>query len=186
MPKPLTDQEKRKQISVRGLAGVENVSELKTNFNRHLHFTLVKDRNVATKRDYYFALAHTVRDHLVGRWIRTQQHYYETDPKVSEVKCGSSKASNPMRQLQSAARTPHCQCLGTRGRGRLYRVHCVTLANELISTGMPARHFIIRQLLNVFNTIGLGFSFLLVEEGLGTDFCDDSWMQCAMGFKACA
>uniref|UniRef100_A0AAY4C0D0 Alpha-1,4 glucan phosphorylase n=1 Tax=Denticeps clupeoides TaxID=299321 RepID=A0AAY4C0D0_9TELE len=81
MPKPLTDQEKRKQISVRGLAGVENVADLKTNFNRHLHFTLVKDRNVATRRDYYFALAHTVRDHLVGRWIRTQQHYYEKDPK---------------------------------------------------------------------------------------------------------
>lgn len=83
MAKPLTDQEKRKQISVRGLAGVENVSDLKTNFNRHLHFTLVKDRNVATKRDYFFALANTVRDHLVGRWIRTQQHYYEKDPKVS-------------------------------------------------------------------------------------------------------
>ncbi|KAJ8008122.1 hypothetical protein DPEC_G00101480 [Dallia pectoralis] len=81
MPKPLTDQEKRKQISVRGLAGVENVTDLKTNFNRHLHFTLVKDRNVATQRDYYFALANTVRDHLVGRWIRTQQHYYEKDPK---------------------------------------------------------------------------------------------------------
>uniref|UniRef100_A0A4W6E952 Alpha-1,4 glucan phosphorylase n=1 Tax=Lates calcarifer TaxID=8187 RepID=A0A4W6E952_LATCA len=83
MAKPLTDQDKRKQISVRGLAGVENVADLKTNFNRHLHFTLVKDRNVATKRDYYFALANTVRDHLVGRWIRTQQHYYEKDPKVS-------------------------------------------------------------------------------------------------------
>lgn len=83
MAKPLTDQDKRKQISVRGLAGVENVGDLKTNFNRHLHFTLVKDRNVATKRDYYFALANTVRDYLVGRWIRTQQHYYEKDPKVS-------------------------------------------------------------------------------------------------------
>lgn len=82
MSRPLSDQDKRKQISVRGLAGVENVSELKKNFNRHLHFTLVKDRNVATPRDYYFALAHTVRDHLVGRWIRTQQHYYEKDPKV--------------------------------------------------------------------------------------------------------
>ncbi|KAG8522723.1 Glycogen phosphorylase, muscle form, partial [Galemys pyrenaicus] len=81
MSRPLSDQDKRKQISVRGLAGVENVSELKKNFNRHLHFTLVKDRNVATPRDYYFALAHTVRDHLVGRWIRTQQHYYEKDPK---------------------------------------------------------------------------------------------------------
>lgn len=82
MATPLTDQEKRKQISIRGIAGVENVAELKKGFNRHLHFTLVKDRNVATPRDYYFALAHTVRDHLVGRWIRTQQFYYEADPKV--------------------------------------------------------------------------------------------------------
>ncbi|XP_056401964.1 glycogen phosphorylase, liver form isoform X1 [Hyla sarda] len=81
MSKPLTDQEKRKQISIRGIVGVENVAELKKGFNRHLHFTLVKDRNVSTTRDYYFALAHTVRDHLVGRWIRTQQYYYEKDPK---------------------------------------------------------------------------------------------------------
>lgn len=81
MSKPLSDHDKRKQISVRGLAGAEDVNALKKNFNRHLHFTLVKDRNVSNPRDYYFALAHTVRDHLVGRWIRTQQHYYEHDPK---------------------------------------------------------------------------------------------------------
>uniref|UniRef100_A0A8D3BXR1 Alpha-1,4 glucan phosphorylase n=1 Tax=Scophthalmus maximus TaxID=52904 RepID=A0A8D3BXR1_SCOMX len=81
MATPLTDQEKRKQISIRGIVGVENVAELKKGFNRHLHFTLVKDRNIANPRDYYFALAHTVRDHLVGRWIRTQQFYYEADPK---------------------------------------------------------------------------------------------------------
>ncbi|ELK36540.1 Glycogen phosphorylase, brain form [Myotis davidii] len=81
MAKPLTDSEKRKQISVRGIAGLGDVAEVRKSFNRHLHFTLVKDRNVATPRDYYFALAHTVRDHLVGRWIRTQQHYYERDPK---------------------------------------------------------------------------------------------------------
>ncbi|XP_046379399.1 glycogen phosphorylase, muscle form-like [Haliotis rufescens] len=78
---PKTDQDKRKQISIRGIAPVENVSNVKSTFNRHLHYTLVKDRNVATPRDYYFALAHTVRDHLVGRWIRTQQYYYEMDPK---------------------------------------------------------------------------------------------------------
>lgn len=83
MAKPLTDSERQKQISVRGLAGLGDVAEVRKSFNRHLHFTLVKDRNVATPRDYFFALAHTVRDHLVGRWIRTQQHYYERDPKVS-------------------------------------------------------------------------------------------------------
>lgn len=71
----------RKQISVRGIAQSENVTDIKQSFNRHLHCTLVKDRNVATKRDYYTALAHTVRDHLVSRWIRTQQSYYEKNPK---------------------------------------------------------------------------------------------------------
>nr|ASZ80181.1 glycogen phosphorylase [Harmonia axyridis] len=81
MSKPQSDFEKRKQISVRGIAEVEDVTAIKKTFNRHLHYTLVKDRNVATPRDYYFALAHTVRDHLVSRWIRTQQYYYEKDPK---------------------------------------------------------------------------------------------------------
>ena len=77
-----SDADKRKQISVRGIAQVENVANVKKSFNRHLHYTLVKDRNVATVRDYFFALAHTVKDHLVSRWIRTQQYYYEKDPKV--------------------------------------------------------------------------------------------------------
>ncbi|KAJ1519591.1 hypothetical protein ONE63_004866 [Megalurothrips usitatus] len=81
MSAPKTDIEKRKQISVRGIAQVENVTNVKKTFNRHLHYTLVKDRNVATPRDYYFALAHTVKDHLTSRWIRTQQYYYEKDPK---------------------------------------------------------------------------------------------------------
>lgn len=104
MAKPLSDLEKRRQISIRGIVGVENVAELKKSFNRHLHFTLVKDRNVATPRDYFFALAHTVRDHLVGRWIRTQQHYYDKCPKVpsrgaGQCHCeppGTLNASSPM------------------------------------------------------------------------------------------
>lgn len=81
MAVPQSDLDKRKQISVRGIADVENVTNLKHAFNRHLHYTLVKDRNVSTPRDYYFALAHTVKDNLVSRWIRTQQYYYENDPK---------------------------------------------------------------------------------------------------------
>ena len=82
---PGTDHDKRKQISIRGIAPVENVANVKKSFNRHLHYTLVKDRNVATPRDYFYALAHTVRDHVVGRWMRTQQHYYECDPKVCDI-----------------------------------------------------------------------------------------------------
>ena len=86
-----SDLDKRKQISVRGIAQVENVANVKKSFNRHLHYTLVKDRNVATVRDYFFALSHTVKDHLVSRWIRTQQYYYEKDPKVKKNQLFSNK-----------------------------------------------------------------------------------------------
>uniref|UniRef100_A0A4W3ILK0 Alpha-1,4 glucan phosphorylase n=1 Tax=Callorhinchus milii TaxID=7868 RepID=A0A4W3ILK0_CALMI len=80
--KPLASNGRgKKQISIRGLVGVDNVVELKTGFNRHLHFTLAKDRNVAQVQHYYLALAHTISDLLVGRWIRTQQYYYEQNPK---------------------------------------------------------------------------------------------------------
>lgn len=82
----MADIDKRKQISVRGIAQVENVANIKKTFNRHVHYTLVKDRNVATSRDYFFALAHTAKDHLVSRWIRTQQYWYDKDPKVRDMK----------------------------------------------------------------------------------------------------
>ena len=56
-----SDELRRKQISVRAIATVESVSDLKRAFNQHLHYTLCKDRNVATVRDYYFSLAHSVK-----------------------------------------------------------------------------------------------------------------------------
>lgn len=47
----------------------------------HLHFTLAKDRYTATKRDLFQAVAFAVRDQLIGRWIKTQQQYYDADAK---------------------------------------------------------------------------------------------------------
>lgn len=83
-----SDSLKQKQISVRGIAELEDVSAIKKAFNRHLHFTLVKDRNVANDLDYFQAIAHTTKDFLVSRWLRTQQRYYEKDPKVS-ISCSN-------------------------------------------------------------------------------------------------
>ncbi|MDF2549225.1 MAG: glycogen/starch/alpha-glucan phosphorylase [Chlamydiales bacterium] len=47
----------------------------------HLLFTLAKDPSTATKRDYYLAMAHAIRDLLVARWIETQKNYYKKDAK---------------------------------------------------------------------------------------------------------
>lgn len=79
---PQSPSYRKKQISMRNIPQLEDVTAVKNAFNRHLHQTLVKDRHVATKRDFYKATAYTVRDQLVGKWIRTQQHYYSVDPKV--------------------------------------------------------------------------------------------------------
>lgn len=46
-----------------------------------MHFTVVKDRNVATKHDFYLSLVYTVWEYLVHKWIRTQQLYYQKDAK---------------------------------------------------------------------------------------------------------
>ena len=73
---------RKKQISMRNIPQLEDVTAVKNSFNRHLHHTIVKDRHVATRHDFFKTTAYTVRDQLVGRWLRTQQHYYEKDPKV--------------------------------------------------------------------------------------------------------
>ena len=46
-PAMASDSDRRKQISVRGIAQVENVANIKKAFNRHLHFTMIKARVVS-------------------------------------------------------------------------------------------------------------------------------------------
>src|SRR5512136_1982742 len=50
-------------------------------FLEHLEYTLGKDKYTATSNDIYNALAYTVRDRMVERWLDTQQAYYNDDPK---------------------------------------------------------------------------------------------------------
>ncbi len=50
-------------------------------FLEHLEYTLGKDKYSATENDTFNALAYAVRDHLVERWLDTQQAYYKSDQK---------------------------------------------------------------------------------------------------------
>lgn len=54
---------------------------LRHDFERHLHYTLAKDRFTATHRDRYYALSLAVRDHLVERWLATQQTHHKKSVK---------------------------------------------------------------------------------------------------------
>lgn len=55
---------------------------LKRAFFDHLFYTLGKDKSLATVRDYYVALSHTVRDRLLQRWFKTLKTYLEKEVKV--------------------------------------------------------------------------------------------------------
>lgn len=47
----------------------------------HMHYTLAKDKYTATRRDFYLALAYSVRDLMTKRWIESQRSYYDQDAK---------------------------------------------------------------------------------------------------------
>jgi starch phosphorylase len=54
---------------------------VRNDFERHLHYTLAKDHYTATDHDRYYALALTVRDRLIERWINTQQSHHRENVK---------------------------------------------------------------------------------------------------------
>ncbi|MEI6149356.1 MAG: glycogen/starch/alpha-glucan phosphorylase [bacterium] len=60
---------------------LETVEALKLSFENHLRYTLARDQYSATDHDRYFALAMSVRDRLVGRWIQTNQTYVARNVK---------------------------------------------------------------------------------------------------------
>ncbi len=54
---------------------------LQKKFAEHLEYSLVKDKTTVTKEDAYKALAMSIRDKLIKKWLRTQQEYSEKDVK---------------------------------------------------------------------------------------------------------
>ena len=62
-------------------SGRVTTESLKLWFKHHLKYTLVDDKFSATRMDHFISLALSVRDHLVNRWLQTQQSYYENDVK---------------------------------------------------------------------------------------------------------
>jgi glycogen phosphorylase len=59
-----------------------NVETLKRAFLDNLFYIQAKFPRIATKNDYYMALAYTVRDRLLNRWLHTTQTYLEKAPRM--------------------------------------------------------------------------------------------------------
>ncbi|WP_242346487.1 glycogen/starch/alpha-glucan phosphorylase [Anaeromyxobacter terrae] len=58
-----------------------DVEALKRAFADHLQYSQGADEHSATALDRYFAVAYSVRDRMMRRWIQTQQAYYREDAK---------------------------------------------------------------------------------------------------------
>ena len=70
------------QIQVEDERTGMSVETLKRAFKDHLYYTLGKyDESLATQKDYYMALAYTVRDRLLHRFNKTIKTYINKDVK---------------------------------------------------------------------------------------------------------
>ncbi|MBU2646307.1 glycogen/starch/alpha-glucan phosphorylase [bacterium] len=59
----------------------ERIEQFKTDFKRHMALTVAHDIDISSDLDRYTALAHAVRDRMIARWIKTQDTYYQENPK---------------------------------------------------------------------------------------------------------
>jgi len=59
-----------------------NVETLKRAFLDNLFYIQAKFPRISTQNDYYMALAYTVRDRLLNRWLNTTQTYLEKAPRT--------------------------------------------------------------------------------------------------------
>ncbi len=58
-----------------------NPKSIQLDYAEHLKYDLARDRYTATKHNRYFALARTIRDRLIDRWIETQQSHHDDHVK---------------------------------------------------------------------------------------------------------
>jgi starch phosphorylase len=78
----LTAQPKRRFVSPPArLPARVDPEQFRRDLFDHLLYTCVKERSDASAVDLYRAMAHSVRDRLVQRWLATQRTYVERDVK---------------------------------------------------------------------------------------------------------
>ncbi len=58
--------------------GIEPVGSLKNSILHHICFTLGNDPEIPSKYSAFMGLAHSVRDRLIAKWIKTQRALYNT------------------------------------------------------------------------------------------------------------
>ena len=76
-----TEHTPRKRRDARSMRVAMTADGIRQDFAWHLRYTLAKAEETATDRDRYVALAQSIRDRLVERWIQTQEAYHRKNVK---------------------------------------------------------------------------------------------------------
>ena len=147
-----------------------SLETLKRAFQDNLFYLQGKDRDNATLKDYYLALAYTVRDRLLHRFIKTSRTYHEADVKVvsylsAEFLMGRHLANNLLSldvyekmsqvvaefglNLEDLIEQEPDPGLGNGGLGRLAACFLDSLAN----LEMPAIGYGIRYEFGIFRQV---------------------------------
>ncbi len=151
----------------------------------HLHYTLAKDQYTATRRDYYMALAYSVRDLTIKDWIETQRRYYDKDAKriyyISMEFLMGQTLRNSLVNLQVLKPTEEAikelgfdleelaslewdAGLGNGGLGRL----AACFLDSMATMGLPAYGYGIRYEYGMF--------YQRIEKGFQTE-TPDNWLR---------
>jgi glycogen phosphorylase len=144
------------------------VETLKQAILENLRYVVGKDPESATEMDYFMAVAYTVRDRILARWLATKQNYREQSARVvcylsAEFLMGPHLANNllnlgvedPIRQaskelgldLDSILAQESEPGLGNGGLGRLAACYLDSLA----TLGIPAIGYGIRYEFGMFH-----------------------------------
>jgi len=161
------------------------VKALKEDVQRHILSFLGNDAALASKHDYFKALAYTVRERMAEAWIRTQRSYYERGSKRVyylsleflpgrsllnnilcldlEPECRSLLAEFGL-SLEDVAELEWDAGLGNGGLGRLASCYLDSMA----SLGIPAYGYGIRYDYGIF--------YQLIQDGWQLER-PDNWLR---------
>jgi starch phosphorylase len=171
-PRPAAGSDEKAQLLSRyGCGTIQFIGTDNAFYERHLVFDNVINPAIATAREQFEAVAHSVRDVLAQRWVRTEETYARENPKriyylSMEFLIGRSLANNVTNLLlgpfvQSAAQQKNLDWtalleqepdagLGNGGLGRLaacFLDSMATMQLPAVGYGLRYEYGIFKQLI---------------------------------------